>query len=865
MSLNETNETAALDQQAQPATFTAAPQLGLAQSQSSNANTNSMNIYSDDNNMLKGSHEDWANSLVGRWFEVYWDPDGETDEANEQTKQDEVASTPPQPAATAEEQQQPLVESAPQSQELKPQIQKNNVLYTGSRMGLSLQQIHIPTTAAVDPSTLNIINQHRLLQNVTAPLPYVVIKTVLPDAANGHLLRVNDIITGINGNSFYNPEFQAGGGGDFFNRVVGQLRDAKRPMVVNFERVVLPEDKAEGAAASDASAGMPLNTNLPPNYRKPSDKDLAYPAEPVEDLPYGWTLRRIPRASSNHKTCDVYYYSPREQFKFRSRPEVSRFLDYLQQTGGDEIAAIGLFRDQATLKGQTPDIDDVPLDVLKQSKKRLHESDSDEEEEEEECDAVDWYDAKILSYSNGEFVIYFLGDEDGVTYTMPLTREAVRPSVRAWATRTRALLDCNLDFAKVDDIEGWTAAFKSSLPPTTDLLGDLDDFTRGYNGETKKTTVGHEKICVYKQMIALQLHLAKLISPANDEIEEEEEDTNGPGPFTNAFEVKALCRYLSEAQDACDWLLSEDIAWTLMKLLTEPTEGLTEPTKLSEQILRSFLINGARVLHRLLRADPASAKKTSGRKKQRLGAIEGTAIDGSFNLMLQSASISDKSMDAVVAHLSSHYSEMSKPKCIDSTMHDIVDQTYSALWRPISSWIKTAEDIVGEQSEKRYNISAIEQHMSDAESIRALRFVDISSMTMKLGAMLSRLQQFEMEVWSAIKACIQLNVSREAITSTESVNVVGSNDACYAALQRLKHEASMHPIKNVNPLGKAVMTSDGPVASPLTRTVIDDAITIRLWILDLMQAKLLRERSSFIEVSRVLLAGYCTDLYLHFF
>ena len=92
--------------------------------------------------------------------------------------------------------------------------------------------------------------------------------------------------------------------------------------------------------------------------------------------------------------------------------------------------------------------------------------------------------------------------------------------------------------------------------------------------------------------------------------------------------------------------------------------------------------------------------------------------------------------------------------------------------------------------------------------------------------------------------------SRESITSTESVNVVGGNDACFAALQRLKHESSMHPIKNVSPLGKAIITSDGAhVPSQLTRTVIDDAITIRLWIIDLTQAKLLRERSSFIEVS----------------
>jgi hypothetical protein len=816
--------------------------------------TSPVDIHTDSNNtsnqsqdgiskvMTPRQQEEWANSLVGRWWEVYWDPDGGSDEAetNEEEQKQPAADSMQDPVP---EQQNNRVEPAPQSKECKPHIQKINVLYTGPRLGLSLQQIHIPNTAAVDPTVLDTINHHRTLQNQTSPLSYVMIKSLLPDAANGHLLEVNDIITGINGNSFYSPEFQqAAGGGDFFNRVVTQLRDAKRPMIVNFDRVVLPEHKY---------AVTPVNTNIPANYRKPSEKDLAYPIEPVEDLPHGWTLRRIPRASSNHKTSDIYYYSPQESYKFRSRPEVSRFLDYLQQANGNEVAAIGLFREQVSLKPQNMDIDDIPLDKLQQSKKRPHESDSDEEEE--ECDAVDWYDAKILSYTNGEFVVYFLGDDEGVTYTMPLTREVVRPSVRAWATRTRALLDCNLDLSKIDDIEFWAAAFKSSLPSMTDLPGDLDEFSKGYNDGENNANIGHQKISEYKRMIALQLHLANRVSPANDETgEEEEEENNGPGPFTNAFEVNALCRYLAEAHDACQWLLTEGIAWTVLKLLPSPDKAeSTDEIKLSKETIISFLVNGARVLHRLLRADPALARKTSDRKKKRrLGNADRITVDSSFDLMLQAALSSDTSMDAVMENVTAQYLGVTKTKCIDSSIHDLVDQTYNRIWKPISDWIKTADDILGENSQNRYSIGAIERQISDSDSIRTLHFIDVSSWITKLRAMLSRLQQFEMEVWSAIKACINLNVSRESITSTESVNVVGGNDACFAALQRLKHESSMHPIKNVSPLGKAVITSDGArVPSQLTRTVIDDAITIRLWIIDLTQAKLLRERSSFIEVS----------------
>lgn len=813
-----------------------------------------------ENTINHQQREEWANNLVGRWWEVYWDPDckSEEDENNslaqeQKMKQPASAQSEPEPVTTEPIYQE--VKSAPQSLETKPQIQKINVLYTGTRLGLSLQQIHIPNTA--DPGMLDVITQYRTIQNQTAPLSYVVIKTLLPDAANGHLLQLGDIITGINGNSFYSPEFQqAGGGGDFFNRVVSQLRDAKRPMIVNFERVVLPEHTVNETAAA-ASANVSMNNKLPANYRKPSDRDLTYPAEAVADLPPGWTLRRIPRSVPNSRTSDIYYFSPRENFKFRSRPEVSRFLYYLQQANSDEVAAIGLLRDQASLKSQMEDVDDVPLDMLQQSKKRPHESDdSEEEDDEEECDAVDWYDAKILSYRNGEFVVYFLGDDEDVTYTMPLTQDVVRPSVRLWASRTRALLDCNLDLSKGDTYESWVKTFKSLLPSSTELPGDLDAFSESYgqdadHNECVTVRSGHLKVRLYKRMVALQLYLSKRISPTNDEMEEEEEQSNGPGSFINAFEVNALCRYLNEAQEACEWLLSEEVAWNLLDFLsTTDRSEKHDRTILTQEPILSFLVNGARVLHRLLRADPSLARKTTGRKKQRLN--DSITVDGSFDLLLQSSLLSDTSMDAVVTNLTTQYSEVNKTKCIDSAVRSLVDQSYNVVWKPISEWIKTADDMVEGRSQNRYSIGAIESHTSTAESLRALHLIDVSSWTVKLEAKLSRLQFFEMETWSAIKACIQLNVSRDSITSTESVNVVGANDACFAALQRLKRESSELPIKNVNPLGKTVVTSDGVhVPSPLTRTVIDDAITIRLWVLDLMQAKLLRERSSFIEVSMI--------------
>ena len=54
-------------------------------------------------------------------------------------------------------------------------------------------------------------------------------------------------------------------------------------------------------------------------------------------------------------------------------------------------------------------------------------------------------------------------------------------------------------------------------------------------------------------------------------------------------------------------------------------------------------------------------------------------------------------------------------------------------------------------------------------------------------------------------------------------------------------------MRNMNPLGKQSVTPNG--TQSLTRDAIENAIKVRQWILDLMQAKTVRERSSFVQVS----------------
>eukprot|EP00804_Cyclotella_cryptica_P009216 CCRYP_021051-RA/>CCRYP_021051-RA protein AED:0.03 eAED:0.03 QI:195/1/1/1/1/1/8/677/2245 len=846
---------------------------------------------------LQKSSDEWASSLVGRWWEVYWDPDrNEGDDSLKKMPSTSthpsipLASTVPSPFVPQIilEEQQPkntCVESAPQNKEIKPRIQKINVLYTSARLGLSLQQVQFPTAAKVDSVIIDSLKQYRQLRQQPQELllSYIIVKNILADAPNGHLLLVNDIITGINGNSFYSTEFQSqasGGGGDFFNRVVTQIKESKRPMIVNFERVVHSGDRTTCAGLSqmqeacvDASmlnneVAVTTSTNIFSNYRKTSEGDLAYPPQPVEDLPPGWILRRIPRGCTNRKASDVYYFSPIMGYKFRSRPEVARYLECLQHANGNEEVAIRFFRDETHLKRQNSDIDDLPLTILQQKaqdehhcRKRRYHCDSDDEDCE---DAVDWYDAKILSYSNGEFVVYFLGDDEGVTYKMPLTPEVIRPSVRAWGTRSRCLIQHDLDFSKRDnDFESWAKLLRASLPPSTELSEDAVTFANILDvanscNQTLTETDDRRKLQEYKQMISMQLHLAKRISPADDGIEDEEDQTSEPGPSLSSFQVKLLCRYLTEAHDACKWLLSEKIPWIILDHLSASNAAavcVVNQKKVSKEEMLSFLVSGARCLDRLLRADPDSGvtrsqDRQTGKKKPRLGSspVESITANNSLDQMLRNALLCDVTLAKVLTTVTTQCSERSKTKCVDSILINLIDHTYNSIWKPIADWVETADHIVGEDSQHIFSTREIENHLADAYNSNAVQLADLSPWTLKLEAKLSRAQFFEMETWSAIKACTQLNISRGSIASMEAICASGANDACFAALERLKREASMHPMLNINPLGKALVTSAGvQIPSPLMRSVIDDAIVVRLWVLDLMHAKLVRERSSFIE------------------
>lgn len=105
-----------------------------------------------------------------------------------------------------------------------------------------------------------------------------------------------------------------------------------------------PEDDPKGESEQNARIAQldyeveqrRLKRNAKSQAKSPPElkgsKPVAIDEErmPAEEFPSGWTKQHVPRSTTNSKVVDTYYYSP-NGLKFRSRPEVNRFLALLEE------------------------------------------------------------------------------------------------------------------------------------------------------------------------------------------------------------------------------------------------------------------------------------------------------------------------------------------------------------------------------------------------------------------------------------------------------------------------------------------------------------------------------------------------------
>ena len=127
-------------------------------------------------------------------------------------------------------------------------------------------------------------------------------------------------------------------------KVIGDLIESTNPNKVEAQGAnsVAQESLSSKSISVDAptdSAKLPVKNNVTKAvYRTATDKELKYPALPATEFGNNWTVRSIPRAKGN--VIDKYWYSPIMGYRFRSKTEVTHFIECIKKSSGDEQQAI---------------------------------------------------------------------------------------------------------------------------------------------------------------------------------------------------------------------------------------------------------------------------------------------------------------------------------------------------------------------------------------------------------------------------------------------------------------------------------------------------------------------------------------------
>ena len=133
------------------------------------------------------------------------------------------------------------------------------------------------------------------------------------------------------------------------------LKDKKDPKTA--DSLVRPINEATGEVdeygqsdkllPENSSFCDPVESFNPTGHPTVSDKDAHLPTEPAgEGFPDGWVIRRITRKNLADKRTDRNWYSPKLGLRFRTKTDALRFLEKLENTQGDEVAAITDFHEE---------------------------------------------------------------------------------------------------------------------------------------------------------------------------------------------------------------------------------------------------------------------------------------------------------------------------------------------------------------------------------------------------------------------------------------------------------------------------------------------------------------------------------------
>lgn len=526
-------------------------------------------------------------------------------------------------------------------------------------------------------------------------------------------------------------------------------------------------------------------------------------------------------------------------------------------------------------------------------------------------DVEDWYEGQIEAVesvkADGSFSFHvrFVGDEN--LYAMVLEPRKVRPSAQAWIKRSKALLNFPAatpqpasqneqieltnweallppDTSTVDD-SGQLKQLEAqhvgneSIPSTPPPLGNSDSLpTLGGDTQTRNlpSLLEFNRIKSLANVLSAQIYLRSRLAPVV-------ELDDGPSEIY----VDHLLECLKSLAEACRWYF---LSWKLhctvffdspLPLPLAPIEKSTGVSKWPEDYaIQAGLQEGRRVITRLIRIDTSLA----GSKKRRpadnsSNGIRKTKRRRRNKPLVDFIKESERgskppspdedeflSSDAVtnfaeqVASNDNRWYTGHFGKMMLSLSFNIVS--------PFLAWKYGVETILGDRSEGEGDShSAGETSGEDSdeegdkkavgnpseqsakgkrfytfEEIQAcdhaatidpvLKKFGLSKLQKRLQQKISDIEAFEKRCWSLIA---------QVYSKPNGKECEKDNDNIYLDLVSVRNTAisPASAIYNVSPLGRS--------SSVLCRKVLDDAITLRSWYLDLHRIESSKERLIFID------------------
>jgi hypothetical protein len=533
------------------------------------------------------------------------------------------------------------------------------------------------------------------------------------------------------------------------------------------------------------------------------------------------------------------------------------------------------------------------------SEMKNSQDESESEEDERVADVTDWYDATVVGFDSEteNFQIRFVGDD--TIYTMKLKPSIVRPCVQAWTKRSKAILkglysgeapfdfdlwekQLPLDTATLEDHKYLDHEWKGAL----EVLSHQDSSTPDLLSKDRANIV---RLCFLVQsQVYLRAKLAPVVPSGADE--------SGIPGMSDAYldrlehmlkELQGLCVWYEDCFSLRDQVFSNSAGAAGYGRPDSQQSGDIPPlyppggSLFNIEYLRGHCLEkGRATISGFLAKDfsrvggkrkPAavsqvpSARATKRRKGYRatgfLVSQEENQNDGIFFLE-EGGFMSLKSVRKFASKLTTETS-----KWYVAPLLRMLERLCLEVQEPVRVWKRRVNVILGdndesddddssksedlqdddmrsdeaekstpdaeksdEEQESYFSFDDISSCLEKVRNDRVLSKFDLSQWTNLLRAKLSGIESFEADVWRTIPQIVD-----------EVGQTTKGTDTVLSKLRAIKEaaESTNEHIKNVDPIGRK--------SSRLTRTVIDNAIAVRKWILDLHHADQVRERLSFVQ------------------